>query len=460
MQKISFVLTRIFKLAIFAGLGISLQSCEDAAITNADKPARIEGKILDRSSSTPIEKASVRALPFNRATETDASGKYSLSIELADSNATMVTLIVSKTGFENDTLAALIIRNNRVTPAPEVKLAKMGGNSGQTSGEATNIVLVKISTGNIFVAGSGGQATADLIFEIRDANGIPVDAPHKVTLNFKITGGPGGGESISPASAVTDENGRAKTTVASGTIAGALQVVAEITSKAISAAPVPIAIHGGLPNKEHFSLAVEKLNIAGLVYFGLQDKITAFVGDKYSNPVPPGTIVQFRSTGGIIEGSGVTSPLGQASAILTSASPVPADGFVTITAETVDEKRAKIQATARVLFSGVTQLAVTPTTFSLPAFGSQSFTYTVGDQNGNPLVAGSTYTVSTDEGKVSGSINVTMRDTQSKTATAFSFVLTNNKPDSLVAKDATVKVEVSSPNGDAARIITGKMLKK
>jgi hypothetical protein len=456
-----FFLSRIFALTVAAGTGITLQSCQDSNVTNnTSSPARLEGQIIERVSATPIEKVLVKVLPFNRSVETDVTGKFALSIELADSNATTVTVIFSKTGFISDTLRALKVQNGHTTAIPEVRMFKLG-NNGPT-GDATHIVLIRVSTANIFVAGSGGQATADLIFEVRDANGKPVDLQHKAVLNFRITGNPGNSASIFPASIETDENGRAITTVTSGTVAGALQVVAEIQGKAIASAPVPIAVHGGLPDRNHFSLGIEKLNIAGLLYLGLQDRITAYVGDKYSNPVPPGTIVQFQSTGGIVEGSAVTNALGQATVILTSASPVPpltnSDGLVAVIAETVDETRTKIKVTTKVLFSGPTQISVTPTTFTLQPFGTQTFSYMVSDLNFNPLVAGSQYTVSTDNGKVSGATNVTMRDTQSKAATMFSFVLNNSQPDSIAAKDANVEIKVASPNGDVIRTITGKML--
>lgn len=458
-----FLLSRLFVLALAASAGITLQSCQDSNVTNSTTPARLEGQITERGTSTPVEKVLVKVLPFNLSAESDASGKYALSIELADSTASMATVIFSRTGFNNDTLRAVKVQNGHTTTIPEVRMAKLGSNG--PSGDATNIVLIKVSTPNIFVAGSGGQATADLTFEVRDASGRAVDLQHKAVLAFRITGNPGGA-SIFPAASESDENGRAVTTVTSGTGAGALQVVAAIQSKGIASAPVPIAVHGGLPNLAHFSLGVEKLNIAGLIYLGLQDRVTAFVGDKYSNPVPPGTAVQFQSTGGIILGSadGGTNAFGQATVILTSANPVPpltgSDGLVAVIAQTVDETGATIKMTTKVLFSGPTQVSVTPTTFTLQPFASQTFNYLVSDLNFNPLVAGSRYTVSTDNGKVAGAVNVTMKDTQSKEATKFAFVLTNSQPDSLVAKSATVEIKVESPNGDVIRTIIGAMLPK
>ncbi|MGH7453908.1 MAG: Ig-like domain-containing protein, partial [bacterium] len=341
----------------------------------------------------------------------------------------------------------------------------------------TNIVLVEVTKSSIFVKGSGGQATARMTFEVRDAHGIPVDTQHKATVNFRIAGGLGGGEVLNPASAETDANGRVAVTITSGTKAGAVQVVAQAQVKGvtISAAPVPIAIHGGLPDLSHFSLAFEKLNFAGWIYYGLTNNITAFVGDKYSNPVPPGTVVQFRSTGGIIEGSAVTDALGRASVTLTSASPQPQGipgyappftelGFARIVAETVDETGAKITTEGPVLFSGRTMpIEVTspqPIPFSIAPYSSQFFTYKVKDQNNNPLVAGTAISVTTDNGKVTGDTNINLKDTQSRAWTEFDFILTNSEPDSLFVKVTTIKIQVTSQNGDASRTIIGSLLPK
>ena len=41
-----------------------------------------------------------------------------------------------------------------------------------------------------------------------------------------------------------------------------------------------------------------------------------YVGDKYSNPVRPGTSVYFETTHGIIEGSDLTDSLGRATVTL------------------------------------------------------------------------------------------------------------------------------------------------
>ena len=189
------------------------------------------------------------------------------------------------------------------------------------------------------------------------------------------------------------------------------------------------------------------------------------MGDKYSNPVPPGTSVQFRSSGGIIEGSTETNPLGIAAVSLISAAPQPQGvpgagfpfdqpGFALITAQTVDENQNAITTSTIVLFSGISRITgLNPTTFSLTANSSQRFTFIVSDQKSNPLVAGTNINVQTNKGGVDGDTNVTLFDTQSRDATQFSFVLTNSAPAEIkgASADVTVTITVSSQNG-AARI--------
>jgi len=137
-------------------------------------------------------------------------------------------------------------------------------------------------------------------------------------------------------------------------------------------------------------------------------------------------------------------------------------GFALITAQTVDENQNAITKSTIVLFSGITQLTdLNPTTFSLTANNSQGFTFTVSDQNKNPLVAGTNINVQTNNGRVDGDTNVSLADTQSRGATQFSFVLTNSDPDKIEGASAavTVTITVSSQNGAARITITGQMFR-
>jgi len=352
-----------FKLLVLCGLLVVNQSCNNNPLVPSDT-AIIEGKVVSEGLLLPIKDVLIRSSSFVETALTDENGAYSLNVQLPDSIARVISLSFSKSGFFDFTAGSIVIQNGKRANVADAVLTNSGGGTSGSSGPASNVVLTNIQTSNIFVKGSGANETSDVTFEVRDVNGIPVNLDHQVKVCFQIKGGPNGGEFVAPDTALTNSNGRVFTTVNSGTIAGALQIVAEVAGTLIESAPVPISIHGGLPDISHFSVVSRDLNFAGYNLFGLINPITAFVGDKYSNPVPPGTSVQFRSTGGIIEGSTVTNPLGIAAVSLISAAPQPQGvpgagfpfdqpGFALITAQTVDENQNAITKSTIVLFSGI-----------------------------------------------------------------------------------------------------------
>jgi hypothetical protein len=304
-----------------------------------------------------------------------------------------------------------------------------------------------------------------MVFEVQDSSGKPVDLAHSVEVSFRIGSGPGGGEFIYPPKARTDAKGRVTANIVSGTKAGVVQIVAEsnVGSKTIRSLPVVIVIHGGLPDSAHFSIAPEKLNFPGYNVFGLRNKITAYVGDKYGNPVKPGTAVYFTTTGGIIEGSALTNEQGQGSVDLISAEPRPVHpvlgpGYAVITATTADENQRTIKAETIVLFSGIPQITVEPATFDIPNLGSQVFNYTVSDQNGNPLAGGTTIRVTIDgkDIRALGDLDITIPDTRDRSWTRFSFAIQDTTSDT-VERPVLIRISASGPNGSATVNISGKV---
>jgi len=87
-----------------------------------------------------------------------------------------------------------------------------------------------------------------------------------------------------------------------------------------------VSIVGGVPDAHHLSIAAQYLNL-NTQFLGLQDTITAIVGDRFGNVVADGTRVNFISEGGTIgqsQSTGAftaTTVMGQASAILQTAVP-------------------------------------------------------------------------------------------------------------------------------------------
>ena len=344
-------------------------------------------------------------------------------------------------------------------------MKQLQGSGGNPSGQAASIYLYYQSVTSIGVKESGTNETAQIIFELLDSTGVPIDFNNSVLVNFNFGSSPGGGEYLYPSSAYSNSIGRVSVTLNTGTKAGVAQIIAEFTINGITvkSKPVLIAIHSGFPDQAHFEVASEKLNYPELGIIGYEIPFTAFVGDKYSNPVRPGTSVYFETTSGIIAGSNLTDDLGRSTVTLLT-QPFPnldesgcGPGFFRVTASTVDENDNNIQISTIRLLSGLPQISVTPSTFDISNGGSQAFNYTVSDGNGNPLSEGQKISVTVSEGDldVSGDIDITLLDTQSKIFTMFSFTAYDAVPDTVRLHQAIIDISTSGPNGDKKYSIYG-----
>jgi hypothetical protein len=438
----------------------SMWGCDNPA--DEDKNLAIfNGQVVNSETLDPVTNAVVMVLEFPEiSTFTDASGLFNLEIEVEE--AVEVQLRAFKESFISDTLQIMATPGRTISDISMI--LEPTASTPLPSGEAASIILYGVNPNSIGVRESGSPEVAEVSFQVQDSSGIPVDQQHSVEVNFILGSNPGEGVFISPTSANTGAAGLAKTSLFSGTKSGVVQMIAEVNlgAQTMRSLPVAVAIHGGLPDSVHFSLAVEKLNFPGYNIYGLIDRITAYVGDKYGNPVRPQTAVYFTTTGGLIEGSAFTDLLGQASVSLVSAAPKPLHpvygaGFATVTGRTADENQHEIEALAIVLFSGVPQISVNPTVIDVPNNGSQYFAYRVSDQNDNPLAGGTNITVSVESGDVDavGNTNLTLPDTQSPAWTFFGFSLIDSKPDSNRVNQVNVKISTTGPNGNLEYSIGG-----
>lgn len=423
----------------------------------------ISGEVTDNFTGLPIDSASVR-LEYQigqTVAKTGSDGKFTSSITL-DTGRT-VTIIVSKSNYKTDTttIFAAVGSTNNVTG---IKLVPTTSSTTQ-SGPAASIYLSAQSVNSIGVKESGSPETIKLTFQVVDSSGNPINTLNAALVKFSFLARPNGGEFLNPSFATTNASGIAEVIVTSGTVAGVVQIKAEIDlgGVKITSLPVSFAIHGGLPDLTHFGLGPQFLNFAGYNILGLADQITAYLGDKYGNPVRPGTTVYFTTTGGLIGGSAKTNENGAASVTLYSNEPRPAHpifgvGFGAVTASTADETGQTISKETIVLFSGIPQLSITPSTgFDIPNGGSQNFLYEVKDQNGNPLVGGTTISVEVegDDVESRGDLNLTLPDTQSKSYTRFSFVVTDAVDTVDQAKPVYIKISTSGQNGNSYISIGG-----
>ncbi len=197
-------------------------------------------------------------------------------------------------------------------------------------GQAGTIEVSQVDPQVIGIIGSGVTQSTTIEFLVKDSLGNLVADGTSVVFNLGTTT-LGGGETLSTEgdsgtiAIGRTLDGTVSVTLKSGAVAGNIDVIATVNDTVSTVARVTIV--GSVPDADHLSLAVEFHNIAGGVTFGLQDQITAYIGDRFGNIVPDSTSVSFITEGGTIGtsiGGGAfttTTEFGQATAILQSANP-------------------------------------------------------------------------------------------------------------------------------------------
>lgn len=468
------------KKAIVACLlaGMTLfPACESA--NDSNETTTVSGAVYTLQSDgdyIPVANALVTSQTVSvfAQTLTNSQGGYTLNLDIGEDESKQIELEISKVGFFNGTATVLAQKGSNAIVS-DVTLARINADSGDgggdlptgSSGKAAHIVLENSPDPHIYVRSSGLQETTVLVFRVTDSEGRLVSDDNAVEVNFSIKNGPGGGEYVFPES-MTTENGLCYTVLSSGTVSGAVQLEATFQNEngTFSAIPPRVAIFGGLPDEDHFSVAIERANIAGRVHFGILDNVTAFVGDQYSNPVAPGTIVYFSSDYGIVDGAAVTDEMGRATVSFMSAAPLPPDPindpFATISAWTYGDTLTNLTLSAEttVLLSAATApIGINPSTFTYDATNQPSnFSYSVNDIFGHPLVGNTTISVKATDGDLFGDTQVTLDDARFSGSGTTDFNFTWAPGDSLEAPQVYITIEVTTPsqgNGRASTSIAG-----
>lgn len=195
-----------------------------------------------------------------------------------------------------------------------------------------SIQFVSAQPTSIALRGTGGvgrQETSLVTFKVVDVGGNPIGGRVvQFALNTSV-----GGLSLTPSSATSDATGLAVTTVSAGTVSTPVRVTASTTSagQTLSTQSDQLSVSTGVPSQGGFSLSVSTPNIEGGDIDGTATQITARLADRFSNPVPNGTVVNFTSAGGSI-GSTCATVGGLCSTTLTSQNFRPTNGRVAILA--------------------------------------------------------------------------------------------------------------------------------
>ncbi|MBO6574348.1 MAG: hypothetical protein JJ896_02945 [Rhodothermales bacterium] len=402
-------MTRTLSVVALSAIALFYAGC-DAFAPDEDTGGTVTlaGSVLNLETNNPIDGAFVRVLPFDLLFEVGLDGSYELTVDV---DSTMdLQVVAGSDGFDTAKVTVLALAG-RVIEVPTLRLNQVVAKEPE-SGRAHSLLLLRQSANVIGVREGGSEEVASLTFQVVDSIGRPVVLDKSTLVDFSFGVRPGGGESIAPASAETDNNGVATVTLSSGTRAGVAQVIAEtnVAGKVVRSQPVAVSIHGGLPDQAHFSVGPKEFNFEGLNIFGISNSISIIVGDQYANPVRAGTSVYFTSTHGVISGSVTTDDQGRGSVELQAANPLPQDGVAVITATTADVNNVAVIGQTPVVFSGIPVVTISPTTVAL----GTTYRVTVTDQNGNPLVQGTSINNSVEGTAVKavGSTSIQLPDTQ------------------------------------------------
>ncbi|MDI6402457.1 Ig-like domain-containing protein [Balneolaceae bacterium ANBcel3] len=436
---------------------VFLVQCDSSSGPKYD-PITVEGKVVAAQTNAPIEGALVRILsPLpEKHTVTDEEGMYRFELEV--DSTTRYFFEYSKEEDE------YITQTREITLVPEIdrslsdiRMRREGEAAdddpddlppGEEVGPPHSIVLFEQSEDFLHLKGVGNIEQASFDFRVTDAAGYPVRGAE---VTFKLGESPGGGEKLYPDTTVTGGNGIAQTVLTSGTIAGPVQIIASVEGEdeVIFSEPIKIGISSGKPHANHFTLKVE----TGGHKLEQEDEVAimALVGDRSGNPVAEGTVVNFTTNGGVISpGSGRTDEQGRVQVSLEYGNPIPSDGYVTITAKTVDENNSDLTVTGEVLFiQPSVNITVSPDDFEINQLIDKRFEYTVTDSRGNPLAEGTSITVEidNDDYKIVGHVDETVGAGMNSGlgVTDFEFVV-RRVAEELSGRPVTITVKAETPS--------------
>ncbi|MCI0706462.1 MAG: Ig-like domain-containing protein [Ignavibacteriae bacterium] len=393
--------------------------------------SRIVGTVVNNIGSVPIGGVSVYDLNNVGVSDiTAVDGSYELNYTLEDPYATSVVAIVND--FDPDTIAVTVnpgqdaVANFRLDESlfqiplpPSVRYP-------------AQIAFISASTSDIFVSGVGALENSILTYEVRDSLGAAIDASRRAYATYNLNFFPdlfatgGTPPTLIPSADSTDDVGRLRVNVSSGTQAGVVQIEVTINAPGgtIRSQPVRVNVSSGFPDQAHFNLTTVNRNFPGLDKYFVRTNITVQVADKFGNPVQnPTAVAFFTRNGSITSNNSVTGADGFLTQELISGNPFPeaasaftafGNGYSYVVAQTLGEGGAQVIDSLLMLWTGEPIIVKTggPATFALANGGSDGpFSFTVMDRFGHPMSAGTQINASGTGLIVDGDANITMLDT-------------------------------------------------
>lgn len=179
---------------------------------------------------------------------------------------------------------------NIVTPAPPGQEAEPEVDDG-----VINIAYVSATKTQVYLRGQGGDENTILTFQATDSSGNPES---NVALSFSLSTDVGGVELRGSTQGVrTNDEGNAFVSLASGTVATPVRVIASLDGTNVTATSSDITISSGIPVADRFSLSAgpdwgvdNSRNTDGVTV-----DLNVRASDQFGNPAFDGIQVSFWS---------------------------------------------------------------------------------------------------------------------------------------------------------------------
>ncbi len=164
------------------------------------------------------------------------------------------------------------------------------------------IQFISATPSTIAISGTGAATSSLVTFKVVNAAQQPiVGVPITLALSTQV-GGVQIDSQPGPLTKQTAADGTVSVTVTAGSQPGPVRVTAT-GAGGLSAVSSQLTIQSGLPTQSRFSLSVQTFNIEGWDVDGTTTSVTIRAADRVGNPVPDGTVVNFRSSGAAIQPS-------------------------------------------------------------------------------------------------------------------------------------------------------------
>jgi hypothetical protein len=283
--------------------------------------------VVSDSSGQPVK--SYTDVSFKTNLGKFKNGTQSYTEKITNESGTVTVSLISPT---QPGIAEVTCESSGVTQLVQVNFSK-----------AASITL----SSNVESIPADGIKSIELTAVVTEANGVPV--VQNTTITFTTTAGVFSNGQKTYKVATIDDSGSVKVSLISPTTPAIAEVVC--SSSGVTQSKRIYFTHydnSGLPVGEAFDLSLQYHNISGLWLTGIADNVYADLADAKGNAVQDGVPVSFRTynTGGRFDTEfAVTSGMNedgtsiQRSGVATSTlystpSPAPAEGMVSVTAET------------------------------------------------------------------------------------------------------------------------------